>query len=210
MKYISYINTKLVFSLFLIAMVLQSCSSAKDYNNDLLLFNSHKSGKKAIEKIKSAINSENDDFILYELSYLIIGTPTYLPKGITQYLLIPKKKFGANDTTDYFELFRYSNYSSVIKMADISGQEYTLLMKYIENVKYYTELDCDRGNENSLNLAFHFYLNLNGFQETASTLDLWEENTKVRSQYLCLQSYLNTLLFTRELDYYGNRIFNDE
>ena len=48
-------------------MVLQSCSSAKDYNNDLLLFNSHKSGKKAIEKIKSAINSENDDFIYYSI-----------------------------------------------------------------------------------------------------------------------------------------------
>lgn len=210
MKFTNYINTELVISLSLIAMILQSCSSTKDFNNDLLLFYSHISDKNAIEKIKSANNSEIDDFIVYQLSYLITGSPAYLPKGITQYLLIPKINYGTNDTTEYFELFRYSNYSSVIKMADISGQEYSTLMKYIENVKYYEGLDCDRGNENSLNLAYHFYINLIGFQETASTLDLWEENTKVRSQYLCLQSYLNTLLFTRELDYYVNRIYNEE
>ena len=204
MKIIIRTNSILIVILFFL-----SCSGIQQkYQNTTIPFLVDNDKNHLEDSTYLYIPYQSKDFIIYELSYFTLASGGNLPKSKTQYILVPRNEVILNDTTEFFEVFRYSNYSEKVKFKSISGQEYDDLMKYIENIKYYVGLECDRAFTNKLNLQYRFYINLEGFKEKASVLSLWSHNDKVKSQYYCLQSYLNNILFYREIDYYGNRIFN--
>lgn len=188
--------------LSLTIMIISGCTINKYSDDRLLTGDKYLTNENFIEYIKSRSELISDEFFLYNLSFFsILCGSSDLPSGETEYLFIPKSK----DSRGYFELYRYSDYSEVIRLEDITDSEYEIINRKFDDIKNNSIVDCDRVHEYSMGYGFTFYFNITKLNKKVSAGILLDSHMVQRRKYLCLQTYLNSVLFMRELDYYGNR-----
>ena len=182
--------------------ILSGCSNKIEYNKNNNLINKYLTDENFIFQIKSRHNQDIEDFFVYRLSYFTIAKPSgNLPKSVTEYLFIKD-----SIPFDHFELYRYSNYSEPVKLKNVSGDEYKSIVFLITQIKNNESIECRTVQENNLNYGFEFYFNILSFKEIITTSSMLGKQFTETKKYLCLQSYLNSILFIRELNQNTNVI----
>ena len=200
-------NKIIIYLLIIVNLLFLYNCSLNNYSKDRLLTgDKYLTDDNFVEYITSKEKKIADEFFIYNLGYFTFMTPgDGLPKGETEYLFIPKSK----NNRGYFELYRYSDYSEVLRLADVVDIEYETINKMLLNLNKDSLINCDRGIETNLDYGFNFYFNIQNISKEISTSMLLDTFITERKKYLCFQSYLNSILFIRELDYHGNRKFRE-
>ncbi|MFN3195291.1 MAG: hypothetical protein ACE364_05010 [Chlorobiota bacterium] len=174
-------------TLIILALVLSfGCSSNRTIEtDDSLLFTNY-------EELEG-------EYIMYSFSHYSIGYPSKpVPKFVTQYLLI--KKYSEKYDYNYFEVYKYSNYSKMEKMRNIGEGEYKNIIHYVDSLKSNTVPECVKTGDYSFLLNFFFSININGFKLETSMWELMPHEIELFHKLTCLEEYLKMSFFFREYE----------